>query len=254
MCKEYLWPIFHYLSLPDNISKKTEQAAWDAYYETNLIYAKKVASVYKPGDLVRCSFPLFLAFPSSATKENSCKARTRTKPHLDLLLQIWIHDYHLLLVPKMLRELLPNEKPVISLFLHCPFPSSEFFRCLPRREQILDGMLGCNLVCFQTHSYARHFLSSCVRVNGYEARADGVDAHGHLTHLAHCPIGIDVDNVEQDRQSSGVGPKIEALRKMYAGKKIIVGRDKLDPTKGVLPKVRRFAPCSPLHLPSEERS
>jgi trehalose 6-phosphate synthase/phosphatase len=138
----------------------------------------------------------------------------------------------------MIRELLPNEKPVISLFLHCPFPSSEFFRCLPRREQILDGMLGCNLVCFQTHSYARHFLSSCVRVNGYEARADGVDAHGHLTHLAHCPIGIDVDNVEQDRQSPGVLPKIEALRKMYAGKKIIVGRDKLDPTKGVLPKVR----------------
>ncbi|GAA5853028.1 hypothetical protein JCM8547_004777 [Rhodosporidiobolus lusitaniae] len=204
MCKEYLWPIFHYLSLPDNISKKTEQAAWDAYYETNMVYARKVASVYKPGDL------------------------------------IWIHDYHLLLVPKMLRELLPNEKPTISLFLHCPFPSSEFFRCLPRREQILDGMLGCNLVCFQTHSYARHFLSSCVRVNGYEARADGVDAHGHLTHLAHCPIGIDVDNVETDRHSPGVLPKIETLRKLYAGKKIIVGRDKLDPTKGVLPKLRAF--------------
>ncbi|GAA5824424.1 hypothetical protein JCM11251_000417 [Rhodosporidiobolus azoricus] len=204
MCKEYLWPIFHYLSLPDNISKKTEQAAWDAYYETNMIYARKVASVYKPGDL------------------------------------IWIHDYHLLLVPQMLRELLPQQKPTISLFLHCPFPSSEFFRCLPRREELLDGMLGCNLVCFQTHSYARHFLSSCVRVNGYEARAGGVDAHGHLTHLGHCPIGIDVDNVEHDRQSPGVLPKIEALRKMYAGKKIIVGRDKLDPTKGVLPKLRAF--------------
>ncbi|GAA6034504.1 hypothetical protein JCM8097_005362 [Rhodosporidiobolus ruineniae] len=204
MCKEYLWPIFHYLSLPDNISKKTEQAAWDAYYETNMVYAKKVASVYQPGDL------------------------------------IWVHDYHLLLVPQMLRELLPGQKPSISLFLHCPFPSSEFFRCLPRREQLLDGMLGCNLVCFQTHSYARHFLSSCVRVNGYEARAGGVDAHGHLTHLAHCPIGIDVDNVEHDRQSPGVLPKIEALRKIYAGKKIIVGRDKLDPTKGVLPKLRAF--------------
>ncbi|GAA5980877.1 hypothetical protein JCM11641_004752 [Rhodosporidiobolus odoratus] len=204
MCKEYLWPIFHYLSLPDNISKKTEQAAWDAYYETNLIYAKKVASVYKPGDLV------------------------------------WIHDYHLLLVPKMLRQLLPTEKPTISLFLHCPFPSSEFFRCLPRREELLEGMLGCNLVCFQTHSYARHFLSSCVRVNGCEARAGGVDAHGHLVHLAHCPIGVDVDNVEMDRQSPGVLPKIEALRKIYAGKKIIVGRDKLDPTKGVLPKLRAF--------------
>ena len=46
--------------------------------------------------------------------------------------QIWIHDYHLLLVPKMLRELLHNASPYISLFLHCPFPSSEYFRCLPR--------------------------------------------------------------------------------------------------------------------------
>ncbi|BGP56129.1 hypothetical protein JCM8202_005896 [Rhodotorula sphaerocarpa] len=204
MCKEYLWPIFHYLALPDSISKKNEQEAWDAYYKTNLVYAKKVASVYKPGDL------------------------------------IWIHDYHLLLVPQMLRDLLKDQTPYISLFLHCPFPSSEFFRCLPRREQLLDGMLGCNLVCFQAHSYARHFLSSCVRVNGYEARAGGVDVKGRVVHLAHCPIGIDVENVEHDRTQPGVEPKIAGLRRLYAGKKIIVGRDKLDPTKGVLPKLRAF--------------
>ncbi|GAA5913724.1 uncharacterized protein JCM6883_000026 [Sporobolomyces salmoneus] len=204
MCKTYLWPIFHYLSLPDSMSKKAEEKAWNAYYETNMVYAKKVAAVYKPGDLV------------------------------------WIHDYHLLLVPRMLRELLPNEKPNISLFLHCPFPSSEFFRCLPRREAILDGMLGCNLVCFQTHSYARHFLSSCVRVMGYEARLGGVDAHGNITRIAHCPIGIDVDKVEKDRKNPGVELKISALRRLYAGKKIIVGRDKLDPTKGVLPKLRAY--------------
>ena len=60
-------------------------------------------------------------------------------------------------------------------------------------------MLGCNLVCFQTHSYARHFLSSCVRVMGYEAGSGGVDAKGAVTRIAHCPIGIDFDNVETDR-------------------------------------------------------
>lgn len=60
-------------------------------------------------------------------------------------------------------------------------------------------MLGCNLVCFQTHSYARHFLSSCVRVMGYEAGLGGVDAKGSITRIAHCPIGIDVENVELDR-------------------------------------------------------
>lgn len=62
-------------------------------------------------------------------------------------------------------------------------------------------MLGCNLVCFQTHSYARHFLSSCVRVMGYEAGAECVDAKGSITRIAHCPIGIDYDNVELDRSS-----------------------------------------------------
>lgn len=105
----------------------------------------------------------------------------------------------MLLVPKMLRELLPEASPYISLFLHCPFPSSEYFRNLPRREALLDGMLGCNLVCFQTHSYARHFLSSCVRVMGYEAGNGGVDAKGSITRIAHFPIGIDVENVEVDR-------------------------------------------------------
>ncbi|KAM0748857.1 family 20 glycosyltransferase [Meredithblackwellia eburnea MCA 4105] len=213
MCKTYLWPVFHYIALPDSIDKKNEAEAWNAYYETNLVYAKKVAETYKEGDL------------------------------------IWIHDYHLLLVPLMLRELLPDQHPYISLFLHCPFPSSEYFRCLPRREALLDGMLGCNLVCFQTHSYARHFLSSCVRVMGYEAGSGGVDVRGKITRIAHCPIGIDFDNVEHDslfvhtslrRHNPGVAPKVEALRRLYAGKKIIVGRDKLDPTKGVLPKLRAF--------------
>ena len=204
MCKTYLWPTFHYLALPDTSDKKTESLAWEAYYQTNLAYAQKVAQTWRAGDL------------------------------------IWIHDYHLLLVPKMLRELLPEANPYISLFLHCPFPSSEYFRNLPRREALLDGMLGCNLVTFQTHSYARHFLSSCVRVMGYEAGSGGVDAKGSITRIAHCPIGIDVDNVEHDRRAPGVGPKIEALRRMYEGKKIIIGRDKLDPTKGVLPKLRAF--------------
>lgn len=67
------------------------------------------------------------------------------------------------------------------------------------REPILDGILGCNLVCFQTHSYARHFLSSCVRVMGYEAGLGGVDAKGRITRIAHCLIGIDVEEVEKDR-------------------------------------------------------
>lgn len=100
-------------------------------------------------------------------------------------------------------------------------------------------MLGANLCCFQTYSYGRHFLSSCVRVCGYEPLEGGigVDAKGSVTSIAYCPIGIDAGRIEEERRSEGVLPKIDALRQLYKGKKIIVGRDKLDSTKGVLPKV-----------------
>ena len=75
---------------------------------------------------------------------------------------------------------------------------------------------------------------------GYEGTMRGVDAKGHLTRIAHCPIGIDAHRIDGDRRLPGVQPKVEALKKLYAGRKIIIGRDKLDPTKGVLPKLQAF--------------
>jgi trehalose 6-phosphate synthase/phosphatase len=128
---------------------------------------------------------------------------------------IWVHDYHLLLVPKLLRLLVPDI--YVGLFVHTPWPSSEVFRCLPRtyanrsitnscvdnsrtlgRKEILDGMLGANLVCFQTYSYSRHFTSSCVRVCGYEVAARGIDVQGHVTSVMHTPVGVDADRVSRD--------------------------------------------------------
>ncbi|GAA97381.1 glycosyltransferase family 20 protein [Mixia osmundae IAM 14324] len=201
-CKGYLWPIFHYLALSDNAEKEDEARTWSAYYAANVAFANKIAEVYKPGDL------------------------------------IYIHDYHLLLLPRLLRERFPDI--CIGIFIHSPFPSSEFFRCLPRREAILDGMLGANLCCFQTYSYGRHFLSACVRVMGYEAAKGGVETNGTFCAIDYCPIGIDAERIEHDRAAPGVLPKIEAIRSLYADKRIILGRDKLDPTKGVIPKLRAY--------------
>lgn len=201
-CKKYLWPIFHYMPLSEHQDKTEENLAWKAYEEVNYAFAQKIASVYQPGDL------------------------------------IWIQDYHLLLVPRMLRKMLP--KSHVGLFLHSPFPSSEFFRCLPRREEILDGMLGADLLCFQTYSYGRHFVSACIRVMGLESVGNGIESNGMITDITYCPIGIDADRIEAERQLPGVKPKMMALKKLYEDKKIIVGRDKLDPTKGVLHKLRAF--------------
>ncbi|PFH48155.1 glycosyltransferase family 20 protein [Amanita thiersii Skay4041] len=202
-CKQTLWPLFHYLLWQD---VATEYASADTHYPfyeaANAGFARKIAEVYRPGDL------------------------------------IWVHDYHLLLLPRLIRESLPDA--VVGLFVHTPFPSSEVFRCLPRRKEILDGMLGANLVCFQTYSYSRHFISTCIRVCGYEATARGIDVDGHVTSVMHCPVGIDAERVAKDILRPGIQPKLESLRMLYEGKKIIVGRDKLDVVKGVLQKLRAF--------------
>ncbi|KAF8069052.1 trehalose 6-phosphate phosphatase [Lyophyllum atratum] len=202
-CKQTLWPLFHYLLWQDVATEYASADSHYPYYESaNAAFARKIAEVYRPGDL------------------------------------IWVHDYHLLLLPRLVREAIPDV--VLGLFVHTPFPSSEIFRCLPRRKEILDGMLGANLICFQTYSYSRHFTSTCVRVCGYETTSRGIDIDGHVTSVMHCPVGVDAERVERDIKRPGIQPKLEALRTLYEGKKIIVGRDKLDIVKGVLQKLRAF--------------
>ncbi|KAF8205365.1 glycosyltransferase family 20 protein [Mycena galopus ATCC 62051] len=202
-CKQTLWPLFHYLLWQDIASEDVSQDAhYAAYAAANAAFAEAIAAVYRPGDL------------------------------------IWVHDYHLLLVPKLLRQAIPDA--VIGLFVHTPFPSSEVFRCLPRRKEILDGMVGADLVCFQTYSYSRHFTSTCIRVCGFETTPRGIDAEGHVTAVTHCPVGVDAERVGRDILRPGIAPKLDALRALYEGKKIIVGRDKLDVVKGVLQKLQAF--------------
>ena len=100
-------------------------------------------------------------------------------------------------------------------------------------------MLGANLVCFQTYSYQRHFVSSCIRVCGYETTAsqNGIDVEGHVAAVNYSPVGIDTARVSRDILRPGIQPKLDALHALYEGKKIIVGRDKLDVVKGVVQKV-----------------
>lgn len=204
-CKTTLWPLFHYLLWQDvpGDHRGWEDYSWEAYHAANLAFAERIASEYRPGDLV------------------------------------WIHDYHLLLVPSMLRQLVPNAH--IGLFVHTPFPSSEIFRCLPKRREIIEGMLGADLACFQAFSYSRHFLSSCIRVCGYEATSTSIESsNGHVTHVSYNPIGIDAGKIAKDSKAAEVAPKIKAIREMYKDKKIIIGRDKLDVVRGVVQKLQAF--------------
>jgi trehalose 6-phosphate synthase/phosphatase len=169
----------------------------------NQKFANRILELYKPGDIVM------------------------------------IHDYHLLLLPSMLRQRIPHM--YIAFFLHVPFPSSEFLRCLPRRKDVLEGVLGANLVGFQSYSYSRHFVSCCTRILGFPSDIAGVDAFGAKVTVGVFPIGIDAASVEKLAfDAVNIDDQVLKLRKMYEGKKIIVGRDRLDTVRGVAQKLMAF--------------
>ncbi|KAF3167213.1 threalose-6-phosphate phosphatase [Orbilia oligospora] len=196
-----IWPTFHYL-LREPTDGRKERTWWADYIKFNQAFADKIFEVYKPGDIV------------------------------------WIHDYQLLLVPSMLRQKLSSA--YIAFFLHSPFPSSEFFRCMTKRKELLAGVLGANQLGFQSYAYAKHFISSCTRVLGFESSGNGVDAYGAHVAVDVFPIGIDAAKVDKDSHNANIDEKMQAIRELAGGKKIIVGRDRLDSVRGVVQKLRAF--------------
>lgn len=201
-CKTILWPVFHY-QIPDHPkSKAYEDHSWVYYVNLNQAFADKVIKSYKRGDI------------------------------------IWIHDYHLLLVPGMIRKKLPDAQ--IGFFLHTAFPSSEVFRCLAVRKDLLEGMLGANLVAFQTREYAHHFLQTCSRLLTVEATEDGVQLDHHFVNVMSLSIGIDPKALSVAREDPEVLSWINVMQERYHGKRLIVARDKLDQVRGVRHKLLSF--------------
>jgi trehalose 6-phosphate synthase len=211
-----LWPLFHYH--PGEIT--FDESAWEAYTEANRLFAKAVAKDVQDNDLV------------------------------------WVHDYHLMLLPAMLREELGNSKKNVKIgfFLHTPFPSSEIYRILPVRNEILLGVLHCDLIGFHTYDYARHFLSSCSRIlydicsqnqiwsntnscRGLPTTPNGVEYQGKLVTVGAFPIGIDPEKFAEGLKKPKVIERIETLKRKFQGVKLIVGVDRLDYIKGVPQKL-----------------
>jgi trehalose 6-phosphate synthase/phosphatase len=127
-CNSTLWPLFHYFPSYTTYSEED----WLTYRRVNEKFCDALLELARPGD------------------------------------EIWVQDYQLLLLPRLLREKLPNAS--IGFFLHIPFPSFEVFRQLPTpwRRELLEGVLGANLIGFHTHDYVQHFLHSVFRTLGYE--------------------------------------------------------------------------------------
>lgn len=151
---------------------------------------------------------------------------------------IWVHDYQLMLLPQLLRERLPRAR--IGFFLHTPFPSSEMFRLLPQREEVLRHMLGADLIGVHTYDYARHLISSLLRVLGIHTREGVAEVEGRRVQIATQPIGIDVEAMRSTAYSRAADNRIRDLTEMLHGRKMILGMERLDYSKGLPHKLAAF--------------
>ncbi|TKY60093.1 Alpha,alpha-trehalose-phosphate synthase of UDP-forming 1 [Spatholobus suberectus] len=204
-CNNILWPLFHYLGLPQEdrlATTRTFQSQFDAYKKANQMFADVVNKHYEEGDVV------------------------------------WCHDYHLMFLPKCLKEY--NDKMKVGWFLHTPFPSSEIHRTLPSRTELLRSVLAADLVGFHTYDYARHFVSACTRILGLEGTPEGVEDQGKLTRVAAFPIGIDSDRFIQALELPEVQDHMKELKERFAGRKVMLGVDRLDMIKGIPQKILAF--------------
>lgn len=195
---ETLWPNFHYFT-QYSIYNDTYR---DAYEKVNAKYCAEVLKVAKAGDT------------------------------------IWVHDYQLLLLPRMLREKLPDAK--IGFFLHIPFPSYEVFRLLPWREELLKGILGADLIGFHTYDYVRHFLSSISRILGVYSSGSQIE-YGDRTIVADAfPMGIDYERYEEVANSEEAKNFEKKYRKSLKNRKVILSIDRLDYSKGIPQRLKAF--------------
>ncbi|EOY27867.1 Trehalose-6-phosphate synthase isoform 2 [Theobroma cacao] len=204
-CNNILWPLFHYLGLPQEdrlATTRSFQSQLDAYKKANQMFADVVNEHYEEGDVV------------------------------------WCHDYHLMFLPKCLKE--RNNKMKVGWFLHTPFPSSEIHRTLPSRSELLRSVLAADLVGFHTYDYARHFVSACTRILGLEGTPEGVEDQGKLTRVAAFPIGIDSDRFIRALELPQVQDHMKELKERFAGRKVMLGVDRLDMIKGIPQKILAF--------------
>lgn len=194
-----LWPLFHYFQE----SAQYSEVYWSAYKTANELFSRAVGR------------------------------------HAEQAATIWVHDYHFLLLPALLRKHIPQAS--IGFFLHIPFPSYEIFRLLPERRDILEGMLGADLLGFHIYDYARHFLSSCLRMLGVESSYGLVEYEGRTILTDAFPIGIDYKKFTNTlKKSAEAKDEISAIEDTYKGRKIILSIDRLDYSKGIVQRLEAF--------------
>lgn len=201
-----IWPLFHYFT--ENVTYS--EVSWKAYVKINRMFAEKILRIINDGDI------------------------------------LWIHDYHLMLLPQLIREKKPGI--TIGLFNHIPFPSFELFRLLPWRLEVIEGMLGADLIGFQIYDHVRHFMSSVRRLKGVDSVFNRISIGERTMKVDVFPKGINYDRFRNkalsihDNQStpSTIQTEMQMFKESGHLEKLIISIDKLDYTKGIPQRIRAF--------------
>jgi trehalose 6-phosphate synthase/phosphatase len=186
-----IWPVFH--DLIEQLPQDIE--GWDTYQAVNQKFADAVLANYHDGDI------------------------------------IWINDYHLMLVPQLVRRALPGA--LIGFFLHIPFPPPEVFRVLAPRQAMLTGLLGSDLIGFHTRNYAENFLAAAGPLLGVRSTSSGLRYDRRNVRVGAFPMGIDTAQWDVRARSTPVAKEVLALMQDAGKRKIVLGIDRLDYTKGL---------------------
>jgi trehalose 6-phosphate synthase/phosphatase len=197
-CNKTIWPLFHYFPTYTIYNRHY----WEAYERVNRAFCDEVLKVARDDDI------------------------------------IWIQDYQLMLLPRMIREAMPDA--TIGFFLHIPFASSEIFRLLPWRRKILEGVLGSDLVGFHTYDYVRHFLESVRRVAGHEVNFGYITLDNRTIRVDAFPMGIDYKRYSTAGDLPEVKDHIKRIRKRVGDHRIMLSIDRLDYTKGIPQRLEVF--------------
>jgi trehalose 6-phosphate synthase/phosphatase len=199
-CNKTIWPLFHYFPL----YARYEPENWIHYKKVNEAFAGAALDILKPGDL------------------------------------LWIHDYHLMLLPALIRARLPDLS--IGFFLHIPFPHYEIFRFLPAewRRDLLEGLLAADVVGFHTFDYAQYFLRCVLRILGHENQMGKLLVHDRTVKVAAFPMGVPFGKFAAAAESPVVCEEKDKLKRTLAETKLILSVDRQDYSKGILNRLEGF--------------
>lgn len=193
-----LWPMCHYFFSYIHYTKEYR----NAYREVNRLFCETVLPIIEPDDI------------------------------------IWIQDYHLMLLPGMIRDQVPDVS--IGYFHHIPFPSYELFRYLPERKEVLKGLLGADLIGFHTHSYMRHFISTIYRVLKLDCELDEIHLGDRIVNVDAFPMGINYEKYHKALRNPEIKKKAQELRQHFGKARLMLSVDRLDYSKGILIRLKSF--------------